>query len=390
MVQDAVVEKEFFLDPVKRHGNEITNEIFSISVNNIISSNYSEGYILKSTLYNQKVKGFTLLEMTSKTASGKLKLASSFLFAIMSVSIMMLTKTILTEFNFHCFIFVGFLQYVTTMDVLLLRRCIGSIHFPLKGFVRIVLVELFPLPMVFMFNTLTGLGATQSLNMPLFVLLRRLSIFLTLLGEVIFLGYNHGWETRIAVILMIIGAFIVTSFEVNVPVRGIVFVLFNDVLTALNGILTRMKMDENQFSSEGIMFYTNAFAACCTGIMLLFDFRWEWTDLMHFDGWTPIFITFLIINAFSGFGITYATYLCTKLNSPLTVSMIGAGKNVFTSYVGMLFRDYTFSIPSFIGINISVLGCLLYSHREFVRIMRRQEDGELTHSEQCVAKRENP
>ncbi|PWU89773.1 putative UDP-glucuronic acid/UDP-N-acetylgalactosamine transporter [Trypanosoma cruzi] len=303
MVQDVVVEKEFFSDPVKRH----RNEIFSIDVNDILSSNDGDGgYVLKSTFYHPKSKGFTFLEMTSKTASGKLKLTSSFLFAFMSVGIMMLTKIILTEFNFHCFIFVGFLQYLTTMDVLLLRRCIGSIHFPLKGFIRIVLVELFPLPMVFMFNTLSGLGATQSLNMPLFVLLRRLSIFLTLLGEVIFLNYNHGWETRVAVILMIIGAFIATSFEVSTPVHGIVFVLFNDVLTALNGVLTRVKMDENRFSSEGIMFYTNAFAACCTGMMLLFDFRWERTDLIHFDGWTPIFITFLILNAFSGFGITYA------------------------------------------------------------------------------------
>ncbi|EKF39040.1 UDP-glucuronic acid/UDP-N-acetylgalactosamine transporter, putative [Trypanosoma cruzi marinkellei] len=389
MVQDAVGEKEFFPDPIKRHGNDATNEMVSIGVSDITSFN-CEGQMPGSTSYNQKIKGSTLLDMTSKTASGKLKLASSLLFAIMSVGIMMITKTILTEFNFHCFIFVGFLQYVTTTDVLLIRRSRGSINFPLKGFIRIVLVELFPLPMLFMFNTLSGLGATQALNMPLFVLLRRLSIFLTLLGEAVFLHYNHGWEARAAVILMILGAFIATSFEGSVPDRGIMFVLFNDVLTALNGVITRMKMDENRFSSEGIMFYTNAFAALCTGLMLLFDFRLERTDLMRFDGWTPVFITFLIINAFSGFGITYATYLCTKLNSPLTVSMIGAGKNVFTSYVGMLFSDYIFSIPSLIGINVSVLGCLLYSHREFVRIMRRQEDGDLTSLQQYVAKRENP
>ncbi|ESL06572.1 UDP-glucuronic acid/UDP-N-acetylgalactosamine transporter [Trypanosoma rangeli SC58] len=316
-----------------------------------------------------------LLEMTARTAPWRLKLISALLYAVMSVGIMMLNKTIFTEFGFRCFIFVGFLQYTTTAVVSLVRRYQGAITFPLKGFVQITLVELFPLPMVFVFNTLSGLGATQSLNMPLFVLLRRLSIALTLLGEAVFLRYHHDWETRTAVTLMIAGALVATGFDVNAPLQGILFVLVNDVCTSLNGVLTRKKMDENKFSSEGIMFYTNAFAACCAGFMLLCNVRWELTELRQFDGGTPAFAALLALSAVSGYGISYATYLCMKLNSPLTVSMIGASKNVVMSYVGMIFSDYAFTVPSFVGVNVSVLGCIVYSHREFVRILRRNEGG---------------
>ncbi|RNF27404.1 UDP-glucuronic acid/UDP-N-acetylgalactosamine transporter [Trypanosoma conorhini] len=318
-------------------------------------------------------KDAALLEMTAGTAPRRLKLLAALLYAAMSVGIMMLTKTILTEFDFHCFMFVGFLQYAATTVVSLLRRRQGAVSFPLKGLVRIILVDLFPLPVVFVFNTLSGLGATQALNMPLFVLLRRLSIALTLLGEAVLLRYRHDWETRAAVALMIAGAVIATSLDVRAPLRGILFVLANDACTALNGVLTRRKMDEGRFSSAGIMFYTNAFAACFAGVLLLCDVRRERTALRRFDGWTPALLAALALNAVSGYGISYATYLCMRLNSPLTVSMIGAGKNVVTSYVGMIFSDYAFTVPSFVGVNVSVLGCIVYSHREFVRILRREE-----------------
>ncbi|KEG07517.1 UDP-glucuronic acid/UDP-N-acetylgalactosamine transporter [Trypanosoma grayi] len=334
-----------------------------------------------------KATDTSLMEMNAKTAPSRVKLMAALMYGVMSIGIMMLTKAILTEFDFRCFVFVGFLQYLTTAVILLLRRFRGNISFPLRNAFRILFVDLFPLPMVFMFNTLSGLGATQSLNMPLFVLMRRLSIAMTLFGEAVFLRYRHDWETRTAVGLMILGALVATSFNMQAPLSGIVFVLVNDVCTALNGVLTRWRLDENKLCSEGIMFYTNAFAAFFSGAMLLCDVRGELTEMRRYEGWTLPFMLMLALNAVSGFGINFFTYLCMKLNSPLTVSMIGAAKNVVTSYIGMAFSDYTFAMPSFVGVNLSVVGCILYSHREFVRMVQRQEDDT---QQQRAARKEDP
>ncbi|KAH9588704.1 UAA transporter [Trypanosoma melophagium] len=316
----------------------------------------------------------SFLEFNSRTASSKMKIFAAVLYAAASIGIMMLTKSIFTEFDFHCFIFIGFLQYMATSAVSLVRRHRGSISFPIRGGFRILFVDLFPLPMVFVFNTLSGLGATQSLNMPLFVLLRRLSIAMTLGCEAIFLRYHHDLSTRVSVFLMLAGAFVATGFDVqDIPIRGVLFVLVNDICTALTGVFTRCRFDEGRLSPEGVMFYTNAFAAVVAGLLLLLNVRGELEALLRETTWSPMLVFLLLLNAMAGYGISYCTYLCMKLNSPLTVSMIGAGKNVVTSYAGMAFRDYAFSMPSFLGVNISVVGCVLYSYSEMKRIMRRTE-----------------
>jgi hypothetical protein len=69
-----------------------------------------------------------------------------------------------------------------------------------------------------------------------------------------------------------------------------------------------------------------------------------------------------------GFVLNYAYYLCTKLNSPLTSTIIGVFKNIFTTYIGMIFSDYTFSMLSFGGVTVSVVGSLIYNWAEFVKV----------------------
>ena len=63
-----------------------------------------------------------------------------------------------------------------------------------------------------------------------------------------------------------------------------------------------------------------------------------------------------------GFLLNYSTMLCTRVNSPLTTTIIGTMKNVILTYIGVLLGgDYVYSGINFIGISLSVLAGLLYS-----------------------------
>lgn len=84
----------------------------------------------------------------------------------------------------------------------------------------------------------------------------------------------------------------------------------------------------------------------------------EYDMLQH---WT--FLPLFFACGFLGSVLNYSIFLCTTYNSALTTAVIGCLKNIATSYLGMmLFSDYLFTIPNFLGINISIVGSLYYTY----------------------------
>lgn len=88
------------------------------------------------------------------------------------------------------------------------------------------------------------------------------------------------------------------------------------------------------------------------------------SGVLKFDGWSdPEFQAVFFVSSVMGCILNYSIFLCTTINSALTTAVIGALKNIAVTYVGMVaFTDYNFTWVNFIGINISILGSLYYTH----------------------------
>jgi drug/metabolite transporter (DMT)-like permease len=150
-------------------------------------------------------------------------------------------------------------------------------------------------------------------------------------------------------------------------------ILMNDLCTALQGVVLRKRMDEKALSSNAIMFYSNICSIPMAGLSILLMSN-ELTNLIDYQHWGNVYMLFfLLLSAVMGFVINFTYMMCTKYNSPLTTTIVGAFKNIFTSYVGVLFSDFQSSLMVLLGMNTSVVGSLIYNWAEWLKIMENEK-----------------
>ncbi len=131
----------------------------------------------------------------------------------------------------------------------------------------------------------------------------------------------------------------------------------------------------------------------------------EVARVRSFEHWQePQFLISFCLAAGMGSILNYSIFLCTLYNSALTTTVVGCLKvkkessghasparsvvpttacrltlfplphpqNILTTYIGMVFMgDYVFSWDNFIGLNISIVGSLMYAWGELSNIMQR-------------------
>uniref|UniRef100_A0A8C9G5Z0 Sugar phosphate transporter domain-containing protein n=1 Tax=Pavo cristatus TaxID=9049 RepID=A0A8C9G5Z0_PAVCR len=243
------------------------------------------------------------------------RVLSAVFYGTCSFLIVLVNKGLLSAYRFPSPIFLGIGQMAATILILYVSKLNKIIHFP--DFEKSIPRKL-TLPLIY------------AESLPLFTVLRKFTIPLTLLLEVIILG-KLIW---IISLLMLLGVkYVFPRCDLSFNLEGYTFVLLNDIFTAANGVYTKQKMDPNVPVAT------------------------------HFQQWTDFLCVFqFLLSCFLGFLLMYSTVLCSHYNSALKTAVVGAIKNISIAYIGMLIGgDYMFSVLNFIGLNICMAGGLRYS-----------------------------
>jgi len=292
-----------------------------------------------------------------------LKMLTALFYGISSFMIMVVNKRVLTVYSFPSFQVLGIGQMLATIFILAVGKSLKIISFP--DLSTETFRKIWPLPLMYLGNMVFGLGGTQNLSLPMMTVLRRFSILMTMIGEFYILKVRPSTSIQMSVYLMIFGSVVAASNDLAFNLLGYTYVLLNDFFTAGNGVLMKKKLESKDLGKYGLMYYNSLFMLLPASI-----FAFQTGDLhrvYEFSGWSDHWFTFqFLLSCFFGFILIFSTVLCTAYNSALTTTIIGCLKNILITYMGMFIGgDYKYSFINFLGLNISVIGSLVYTKVTF-------------------------
>ena len=292
------------------------------------------------------------------------KIGTALFYAVSSLGVIFANKIVLSTYKFPSVQTLAFLQFASTTVALKLASTLGFVH--LMPITWQGIKSILPLSTCYLLNILTGLSATQNLSLPMMVLLRRASILMTMLLEKWMLNSNPSKTVQFSVGLMLSGAMVAALGDLSFNMVGYVVIFFNDLFTALNGVILKKTAEEYRKSKMTVLFLNSMLSAIGVSIIILLV-PGEVDRVVNFDLYTnSSFMVYLIFASLMGSVLNLAIFLCTSTNSALTTTVVGCLKNVLTSYLGMFIGgDYIFSWLNFLGINLSIAGSLIYARATF-------------------------
>eukprot|EP00727_Mastigamoeba_balamuthi_P007787 m51a1_g3629 putative dmt family transporter: udpglucuronic acid udp-n- (323) ;mRNA; f:130498-132466 len=278
-------------------------------------------------------------------------------YGVISISITFFNKAVLSVYKFPYSNTLTLGQMLTALVFMWAMKRTALISY--ADFNLSTAKTMSPLALWFSGMVVTGLGSLGYVNVPVYNTLRRLTTFIVMAGEFVYLGKRVPRDEFLSVVLMVGGAFVMAYGDLTFNVFGYAMTLLNCVVTA--GYLVCIKVTKNKTncSEFEMMFYNNMLSVPLIVVLVL---ALEWKSVAAYEYlWDWGFLLCFFMSSVQAFLLNYFIFLCSTVNSPLTTSVTGQIKAIASSIIGLwIFGDVIITALLLLGLLISSLGSVYY------------------------------
>lgn len=210
-------------------------------------------------------------------------------------------------------------------------------------------------------NVGIALVALSSLNIPMYSTFKRLTTAVVMILEFFILRKKPSATVAVCVTIMSFGAIIAGLGDVTFDTTGYSMAAISCVVQASYLVYVAKKEKELDLNSFGLLNYNSILSL--PFVVLVGFIKDEYTAAWNYTHWSEGYFIFNFFMACAlGAFLNYSIFVCTVINSPLTLTVSGQAKSIFTMTFGFFaFGGVVITPLNALGIAMNTLGSAGYS-----------------------------
>lgn len=294
-----------------------------------------------------------------------------------AVLLILFNKAALSSYNFPCANVITLFQMISSCCFLYAMRYLKLISFTVGEFLTVsdnttrlvplkTLRHTLPLAGAYLLYMLVIMESVRGVNVPMYTTLRRTTVVFTMVMEYFLAGQKYTSSIVGSVGLIVLGAFVAGARDFSFDGYGYTVVFIANITTAIYLATIARVGKSSGLNSFGLMWCNGVI---CGPVLLVWTFiRGDLEMTINFPNLlSPGFLAVLLCSCILAFFLNYSIFLNTTLNSPLTQTICGNLKDLFTIGFGwILFGGLPFDFLNVVGQLLGFLGSGLYAYCKLV------------------------
>jgi solute carrier family 35 protein len=222
-------------------------------------------------------------------------------------------------------------------------------------------------------NVGIALVALSSLNIPMYSTFKRLTTAVVLAMEYFVLHKKPSLMVIGCVMVMSVGAVVAGLGDVSFDLTGYSMAIISCIVQAAYLVTVSKKEKELDLNSFGLLNYNSILSL--PFVILVGFIKDEYASAWAYPNWSESYFLFNFTMACAlGAFLNYSIFVCTVINSPLTLTVSGQAKSLFTMTFGFFaFGGVKITALNAIGIFLNTAGSAGYSAIKYTEKARANE-----------------